>query len=98
LETVFVDQQETIGTQASTEALKAKRSAFIFITADSELSRIALDDLRKISGVEEVYLSRGAYDLVAKVNGDSLEYIREYILKQIRRINSVKSTLTLTIV
>lgn len=98
METVFADQQETIGGQASTESLKAKRSAFIFIIADSELSRIALDDLRKIRGVEEVYLSRGAYDLVAKVNGDSLEYIREYILKQIRRLNSVKSTLTLTVV
>ena len=78
--------------------LKPKRSAFIFITAESELSHKAIDDLRKIGGVEEVYLSRGAYDIVAKVNGDSLEYIREYVLKQITTLTSVKSTLTLAVI
>ncbi|MCL5876255.1 MAG: Lrp/AsnC family transcriptional regulator [Candidatus Bathyarchaeota archaeon] len=97
METVFADQA-TISAPSEPAFLKPKRSAFIFITADSELSNIALEDLRKIGGVEEVYRSRGAYDIVAKVNGDSLEYIREYVLKQIRDISSIKSTLTLTVV
>ena len=98
METVLADQT-TLSAPVSADAfLKPKRSAFIFITADSELSRVALDDLRKIGGVEEVFLSRGAYDIVAKVNGDSLEYIREYVLKQIRNLSSIKSTLTLTLI
>jgi DNA-binding Lrp family transcriptional regulator len=99
LENIFVDQTATISAIASDETpLKPKRSAFVFITADSESSRIALEDLRKMSEVQEVYLARGAYDLVAKVSGESLEHLREDVLKRIRGLQSVKSTLTLTVV
>jgi len=29
-----------------------------------------VEDLRKLEGVKEVYLSHGAYDIIAKVSGD----------------------------
>ncbi len=77
---------------------KPKRSAFIFITAESDESHVALEDLRKIEEVEEVYLARGAYDLVAKVTGDSLDSMRKDVLKRIKNLDSIKSTLTLTVV
>ena len=99
MENVFVDRAATISASASDEApLKLKRSAFVFITADSESSHIALEDLRRMSEVQEVYLARGAYDLVAKVSGESLEHLREDVLKRIRGLHSVKSTLTLTVI
>jgi DNA-binding Lrp family transcriptional regulator len=79
-------------------ALRPMRSAYVFITAELDLSHDALKDLRKLDEVQEVYLSRGAYDIVAKVRGESIEYIREEVLKRIRNISSVKSTLTLTVV
>jgi DNA-binding Lrp family transcriptional regulator len=79
-------------------SLKPKRSAFVFITTDSESSHIALEGLRKMAEVQEVYLARGAYDLVAKVSGESLEHLREDVLKRIRDLQSVKSTLTLTVI
>jgi len=78
--------------------LKLKRSVFVFITADSDSSHLALEDLRKIDEVQEVYLSRGTYDLIAKVSGKSLEHLREDVLKRIRNLNSIKSTLTLTVI
>jgi DNA-binding Lrp family transcriptional regulator len=99
LENVFVDRTATISAIASDEAhLKPKRSAFVFITADSESSHIALEGLRKMAEVQEVYLAHGAYDLVAKVSGESLEHLREDVLKRIRSLHSVKSTLTLTVI
>jgi DNA-binding Lrp family transcriptional regulator len=77
---------------------RIRRSAFVFITAESESCHAALEDLRKIDDVDEVYLAKGAYDIVAKVSGNSFDNIREDVLKQIRNITSIKSTLTLTVV
>ncbi len=99
MENVLVDQTATVSAMASDESsLKLKRSAFVFITTDSESNHIALEDLRKIAEVQEVYLAHGAYDLVAKVSGESLEHLREDVLKRIRGLQSVKSTLTLTVI
>jgi DNA-binding Lrp family transcriptional regulator len=77
---------------------KTKRSAFIFITTDSEASTLALEDLRKIEEVKEVYLARGAYDIVARVSGESFDSVREIVHSRIRNLSGVKSTLTLTVV
>lgn len=92
-----------IGAQVSatvdqTTTFRPKRSAFIFITSESETNQATLADLRKISAVDEAYLARGAYDIVAKVSGDSFDQIRDDVLRRIRNINNVKSTLTLTVV
>ncbi|MCW3999460.1 MAG: Lrp/AsnC ligand binding domain-containing protein [Candidatus Bathyarchaeota archaeon] len=83
---------------AQPSLLKLQRSAFVFITAESGSTHAALEDLRKIDAVQEVYLARGAYDLVAKISGDSLEDLREDALRRIRSLSSIKSTLTLTVI
>ncbi|MDR1992969.1 MAG: Lrp/AsnC ligand binding domain-containing protein [Nitrososphaerota archaeon] len=98
MENIFADEQPVVSAISEDVTLKPKRSAFIFITAESEASRMAFDDLKKIDGIQEVYLSLGAYDLVAKVSCESLDHIRENVLKRIRNIGSVKSTLTLTVI
>jgi DNA-binding Lrp family transcriptional regulator len=99
LETLFVNERpETSILVEDTSLFKQKRSAFVFITAELDESHLALEDLRKLAAVEEVYLSRGAYDLVAKVSGDSLDYLREEVLMQISSLSSIKSTLTLTVI
>ncbi|MGE5556007.1 MAG: Lrp/AsnC family transcriptional regulator [Methanocella sp.] len=101
METVFVEQpkpQINAGGLPEAAVLKQKRSAFVFITAESDESNNVLEDLRKLDAVEEVYLARGAYDLIAKVSGASIDYLREEVLKQIRNLSSIKSTLTLTVV
>ena len=36
--------------------LKQKRSAFVFITTEIDESHLALEDLRKLDAVDEVYL------------------------------------------
>jgi len=78
--------------------VRQKRSAFVFINTQCDECKDAYEDLQKIDSVEEVYLSHGAYDIIAKVSGESFESLREEVLKQIRNISSIKSTLTLTIV
>ena len=100
MENVFAE----IGTEISShypvqeKVVKPKRSAFVFITAESDASHLALEDLRKIDEVKEVYLANGAYDLVAKVSGESFDHLREIVHTRIRNLSNVKSTLTLTLI
>src|SRR5512133_1518397 len=99
METVFEQrpQPEILPVISEASVLKQKRSAFVFITPEIDESHLVLEDLRKLDSVEEVYLARGAYDVVAKVSGDSLDYLRDEVIKQIRNLSSIKSTLTLTV-
>jgi len=48
--------------------------------------------------VVELYNSRGAYDIIAKVSGESLEDLRDVVFKQIQNLDNITSTLTLMLV
>lgn len=61
-------------------------------------THLTLEDLRKIDEVKEVYLAHGAYDLIAKVSGESFDQLREIVYTRIRNLSNIKSTLTLTII
>jgi len=100
LENVLVDTGSEISSQYSSNQVmdKPKRSAFVFITTDADDSQIAIEDLKKIDEIKEVYHANGEYDLVAKVSGESFENLREIVLKRIRNLLSIKSTLILTII
>ena len=74
---------------------KHRKHAFVFITAEPDSSKSTLEDLKTVEGVVELYPSRGTYDIIAKVSGESLEHLRENVFKQIKNIGSIKSTLTL---
>jgi DNA-binding Lrp family transcriptional regulator len=100
LENVFVEMGPEIGGQyAEKETFEQhKRSAFVFITTESDASYLEIDDLKKIDAVKEVYLAHGAYDIVAKVSGESFDHLREIVQSRIRNLSNIKSTLTLTII
>lgn len=100
MENVFVGMSTEISSNFSEEKIsdKSRRSAFVFITAESDASSAAIEDLRKIDEVKEVYIAHGAYDIIAKVDGESFDNLREIIHKRIGNLTSIKSTLTLTIV
>ena len=78
--------------------VKPKRSAFVFITAELDAGDDVLKDLRKIDEVKEVYLARGAYDIVAKISGDSFDSLRENVVNRIKNLANIRSMLTLTVV
>ena len=100
LENVFAKLAATINTDCSDEKKlqMSRRHAFIFITAETDSNKNTIEDLKKVEGVVELYPSRGAYDIIAKVSGESLEHLREVIFKQIKNLGSIKSTLTLMVV
>jgi DNA-binding Lrp family transcriptional regulator len=100
LENISVDIGAEVSSRFSEQEAfhKPKRSAFVFITTEADDSHLALEDLKKIDEVKEVYLAHGAYDLIAKVSGESFDHVKEIIQSKIRNLRNIKSTLILTLI
>lgn len=58
----------------------------------------ALQKLRKVNGVKEAYMLYGVHDLVALVEVDSVDRVKEVVSATIRRIGGVRSTLSMMVV
>ncbi len=71
--------------------------ALVFINTRSDAVGL-VHYLTKLSGVSEAHSSRGMYDAVAMVQGDSYSEVKDIVAKRIRSLENVKSTLTLTLV
>ena len=70
--------------------------AFVLINCELGSEEHLIAELKTLSDVEEVQGTFGAYDIIAKVSSESVEKIRETITWKIRKIDKIRSTLTLT--
>jgi DNA-binding Lrp family transcriptional regulator len=57
-----------------------------------------MEELRSIPDVKEIFAVYGSYDIIAIINSETTQQIKELILTRLRRINNVKSTLTMHLV
>jgi DNA-binding Lrp family transcriptional regulator len=69
--------------------------AYVLINCDIGSEESVIEELKHVDSVKEVHGTFGAYDILAKVESDKPETLREAIIWQIRKINNVRSTLTL---
>lgn len=72
--------------------------AFVLINAEIGSEGEVLNELRKVDGVEEAYSVYGVYDIVAKVRAESMEKLKDIVTWRIRRLNKVRSTLTMIVI
>jgi DNA-binding Lrp family transcriptional regulator len=56
-----------------------------------------VNELKKIEGVKEVNQVYGVYDIVAQVESNTMERVKETITWKLRKLNGVKSTLTMIV-
>ena len=54
-----------------------------------------ISQLKEIDSVKEVHGTFGAYDVLVVVEADTVELLRETITWKIRKIEKIRSTLTL---
>lgn len=73
-------------------------SAFILMNAELGKESSIVDQLKKISHVKEVHPVYGVYDVLMIIESESMEDLREIITSQIRKLDGIKSTLTMIIV
>jgi len=72
--------------------------AFVLINAEIGSEADVLNELRKVEGVEEAYSVYGVYDIIAKVGADSMDKLKDIVTWRIRRLNKVRSTLTMIVI
>jgi len=69
--------------------------AFVLINAELGAEVEIVKELKKIGEIKEVYLVYGVYDIVAKVQADALDKVKDIITWKIRRLDKIRSTLTM---
>ena len=72
--------------------------AFVLINTETGSESEVLEALKKIDAVEEAYLVYGVYDVVAKVKDDTMDKLKEIVTRHIRRLDKVRSTLTMIVI
>jgi DNA-binding Lrp family transcriptional regulator len=73
-------------------------SAYVLVNAEIGFEGEVLKDIRKIPNVKEAYVVYGVYDIVAKVDAGTMDELKEVVAWKIRRLDKVRSTLTMIIV
>ncbi|MEM1945916.1 MAG: Lrp/AsnC ligand binding domain-containing protein [Candidatus Caldarchaeum sp.] len=73
-------------------------SAFVLINTEIGAEEEVVNELKKIAYIKEAYVVYGVYDIVAKVEADSMEKLKEIVSWSIRRLEKVRSTLTMLVV
>lgn len=68
--------------------------AFIFVNVEVGSESEVLKRLREVPEVKEAYFVYGVYDIVAKVETDSMNRLKEVISLKVRRLDKIRSTLT----
>jgi len=71
--------------------------AYVLISTEIGAEGRVLDRLQEFPEIEEAYIIYGIYDILVKINLKDESKLRETVTK-IRRIEGVKSTLTIQVV
>ncbi len=69
--------------------------AYVLINCEIGSEEQVISELKSIDAVKEVHGTFGAYDILAKVESEKVETLRETITWKIRKIDKIRSTLTL---
>jgi DNA-binding Lrp family transcriptional regulator len=73
-------------------------TAYVLINCDLGSEEEIINQLKKLPGTVEVSGVYGVYDIIAKVKSDNMENLREAITWQVRKIDKVRSTLTMIVI
>jgi DNA-binding Lrp family transcriptional regulator len=69
--------------------------AYVLINTEIGSESEVLSAVKKIESIKEACAVYGVYDIVAKIEAESMEKLKETVTWKIRRLNKVRSTLTM---
>ena len=69
--------------------------AYVLVNCDLGAEESIIEELKKLEQVQEVFETVGTHDLMAKLESEHLEKLRETITWNIQKIDKVRSTVTL---
>lgn len=72
--------------------------AYVLITTESGALKNVLASLKKMDYVKETYMVYGVYDILAEVQAETMDDLREVVTWNLRSLDNVRSTLTMIVV
>ena len=72
-------------------------NAFVVLNTEMGSEENILRNLRNLEEVKEVFRVYGVYDIIAKVESDTTDKLKEIITWKLRKLKGVKSTLTMIV-
>jgi len=68
--------------------------AFVLVTTSVGQTKGVLNKLKKLDGVKSVDVVMGPYDIIAVVEGDSIDSLGKLITKHLHKVDGIERTLT----
>lgn len=69
--------------------------AFVLVNAELGYEEEVIREIRKLADVKEAHLVYGMYDIIVKVEGPTVEKVKETVNSKIRKMDKIRSTLTM---
>jgi len=73
-------------------------TAYILISIEIGAEGEVLKSLKPVSEIKEAHLVYGVYDIIARVETETMQELKDTVSWKIRRIDKVRSTLTMIVV
>jgi DNA-binding Lrp family transcriptional regulator len=75
--------------------VKNLATAFVLFNSETGQETQIIKELKKIKEVKEAHLIYGVYDIIAHIETDSMQELKEVVNWKLRRLEKVRSTLTM---
>jgi DNA-binding Lrp family transcriptional regulator len=73
-----------------------REKAFVLInTNDQTDDHLVLDELKKIDDISEVYKICGIYNILIKVEAETIDKVSQVINHRLKNLKNIRSTLTM---
>ncbi|MCK5628530.1 Lrp/AsnC ligand binding domain-containing protein [Candidatus Bathyarchaeota archaeon] len=73
-------------------------TAFVLVNTEIGSESAVLKELKTVEGVVDSFSVYGVYDIVARVQADTMDKLKEIVTWRVRRLDKVRSTLTMIVV
>ncbi len=73
-------------------------ASYVLINTEIGYEDAVVEQLRKTPHIVESHVVYGVYDIIAKIEADTMEEIKDIITSKIRRLDKVRSTLTMIMI
>ena len=97
LERAYDWEKLSVYNQFSIE-VKSLATAFVLLNAETGLENEVMKGLKEIKEVKEAHLVYGTYDIIARIDTDIMQELKEVVNWKIRRLEKVRSTLTMIVI
>jgi len=72
--------------------------AYILLNVEPGAEGKVLERLKSVGIVTEAYVSYGVYDLIVRLNADTMDQLKDAVSHKIRTTDQVRSTVTLILI